>query len=423
MTQHAIFPDSIKITSASGLYLYSEDGRAIMDGISSWWINTFGHCHPKMVSAVQHQAAELEQVIFAGFTHHPAEQLTDRLLSVVHRHLGDHLNYVFYSDSGSTAVEVALKMAIGHFEHRGQQRRTIVALEGGYHGDTFGTMSAGERSIYNDIYQPYLFEVSYLPFPESAVEAEDSKTVRHFRALLEQQGNDVAALILEPLIQGAGGMRIYSAGLLRSLHELCQQYGVLLIADEVMTAFGRTGTLFACEQAGISPDLLCLSKGLTGGFLAMGATLASEDIYESFYDTDRSKTFFHSSSFTGNPLACAAAVASLDIWEQEPIMEHVSRIQRRHQSAIRQLQYYPGISNVRVQGTILALEIAGSDSNYLSAIGPQLYRFYLNQNILLRPLGNCVYVLPPYCINDNELESIYDCIARSADHIRNGICQ
>lgn len=341
-TQHALFPDSIAIERAAGATLYTKDGRSLIDGISSWWVNTHGHCHPKIVEAVREQAGKLEQVIFAGFTHDPAENLAAKLLERTRRTLGEGLDYIFFSDSGSTAVEVALKMAIGHFKHTGQdKRRTIVALEGAYHGDTFGTMAAGARGVFSAPYEPYLFDVEFLPLGNAAAA---------FEKLLVTKGDTIAALIVEPLVQGAVGMVMYEPETLKALVDLCRKHGVLLIADEVMTGFGRTGTFFACEQAGIVPDLMCLSKGLTGGFLPMGLTLASRDIYNAFYAPDRARTFYHSTSFTGNALSCAAALASLEIWDEEPVQERIQAIEASHSKAATTFKKQPARTERTRQG-------------------------------------------------------------------------
>jgi adenosylmethionine-8-amino-7-oxononanoate aminotransferase len=433
-TQHGIAGPMVNVDRAEGAYLYTKDGRRIIDAISSWWVNTHGHCHPKIVKAVQEQAGKLEQVIFAGFTHEPAERLAEKLQKLT------KLDHVFFSDSGSTAVEVALKMAIGYGAHTGKPRQKIVALEGGYHGDTFGGMSAGSRSVFNQLYEPYLFDVEHLPFDDMA---------GAFEALLKKEGNNIAALIVEPLVQGAAGMKIYSAEILKKLSELCKKYDVLLIADEVMTGFGRTGTMFACEQAGVRPDIMCLSKGLTGGFLPMGATLCDQKIYNAFYSKDRSKMFFHSSSYTGNALACAAALASLEIWETEPVLERIQAIAKSHERAVVEFKKRNDIAAARHLGTILALDVipseghspksrdlstrlksAGSDPStalrstrddtggYLSRLALRLYELFMEADILLRPLGNTVYILPPYCIKTEELEQVYDCTRRTLDQIR-----
>jgi adenosylmethionine---8-amino-7-oxononanoate aminotransferase len=410
LTQHGLSREEVFIEAAQGAWLHGRDGRRILDGISSWWVITHGHCHPKIVAAVQEQAARLDQVIFAGFTHAPAEVLAEKLLEVS----DPGLEHVFFSDSGSTAVEVALKMAIGHFAQTDRPRRRIAALEGGYHGDTFGAMAAGGRSVFNRLYEPYLFEVQHLPFPEAG---EEHLTLQACEDLLKK--GDVAALILEPLVQGAAGMRMYGAETLRSLHGLCRTYGTLLIADEVMTGFGRTGSLFACEQAGIAPDLLCLSKGLTGGFLPMGATLATKEIYRAFYGPERGKMFFHSTSFTGNPLACAAALASLEIWNEEPVLQRMRIIAASHARASIRFKVRSDVKNVRSLGAIFALDVQDENGSYLSEIAPVLYEYFLGEDVLLRPIGNTVYILPPYCITQEELDLLYDTLWRTLDRLGN----
>ena len=410
-TQHAISPESIRVDCGSGAYLFARQGkheRRIIDAISSWWVITHGHCHPKIVHAVQQQAATLDQVIFAGFTHGPAEEVADKLLDMCE----DNLSRVFFSDSGSTAVEVALKMAIGFWEHTGRPRRKIIALEGGYHGDTFGGMSAGSRSVYNKLYEPFLFEVEHIPFPGHDHEGACFEALEN---VLKDNKDDVAAFIFEPLIQGAGGMRVYSPDVLKALCEMCKAHDVLLIADEVMTGFGRTGTMFACEQAGVAPDFVCVSKGLTGGFLPLGATLCTEEIYKAFYHKDKAKMFFHSSSFTGNPLACAAALASLEVWESEPVLDRIEEISRAHAHASLGFAGRSDVENVRQKGTILAMDVRAEAKGYLSEVQPRLYDAFLARNVLLRPLGNTVYILPPYCVTQKDLEEIYECINFALD--------
>lgn len=409
-TQHKIFPDAINVKSAKGVYLHTQDGRKIIDGISSWWINVHGHCHPKIIEAVQKASVEVDQVIFAGFTHNAAEELAEKLIA----NTGENLTRVFFSDSGSTAVEVALKMAVGYWHNIDQPRKTIVALEHGYHGDTFGTMAAGARSVYNAAYDPFLFDVVHLPFPKG----DGLNTIVAFEKLLKERGSDIAAFICEPLVLGAGGMMMYDADVLKKLHALCQKYDVFFIADEVMTGWGRTGTKWACDQAGFTPDILCTSKGLTGGYLPLAVTMASERIYEGFYSDDRAKTFFHSSSFTGNAISCAAANAAIDLWDIEPVQERIDNVGKWHKEFSPVLETRGDIQNLRQTGTIAAMDIKTDGAGYLSDIGPKLYNFYIENGVLLRPLGNTVYILPPYCITKEELERIYDTISRSLDYIR-----
>lgn len=411
-TQHAIAGPEVSIARAQGAYLYTPEGRAILDAISSWWVNIHGHGHKPIADAIAEQAAKLEQVIFAGFTHEPAERLAKALLKIAPGDLG----YVFFSDSGSTAVEVAIKMAVGCWHNRGHPRHKVIALEHGYHGDLFGAMSVGHRGAFNAAYEPMLFDVSTLPFPAGG---EEQITLDALSKLLTAEADTIAALIIEPLVLGAGGMKMYSASLLAEMAALCKQHDVFVIADEVMTGFGRTGTLFACEQGNVAPDLLCLSKGISGGFLPMGATLATEEIYDAFYSKERAKTFFHSSSYTGNALACAAGNANLKIFDQEPVMERIGTIAAQHRERLEKFEGHNLISDIRQAGTIAALEIHAPDGGYFSETGTKLYKFYLENDILLRPLGNIVYVLPPYCVTAAELDRIYDVIEESLGLIVN----
>jgi adenosylmethionine---8-amino-7-oxononanoate aminotransferase len=407
-TQHAVFPESVFIERAEGAYLFTKSGERIIDAISSWWVNIHGHNHPKIVAAARAQAERLDQVIFAGFTHEPAEVLAAKLIEITPA----DLTRVFFSDSGSTSVEVALKMAFGYWAHKGRIRRGVVALEHAYHGDTFGAMSVGARGAFNAPYEPFLFDVHRLPFPGKP---NEHVTIEAFEKLLRLQAHAIAALIVEPLVLGAAGMMMYAAETLRALHELCRRHGIIFIADEVMTGWGRTGTRFACEQASVTADILCLSKGLTGGFLPMGVTLATEEIYQAFYSTDRAKTFFHSSSFTGNPLACAAACASLQLWDEEPVMQRINRIGREWAALAPRLQRRTDVENVRQTGTILALDVRAAEAGYLSSVAPKLYRHFIASGVLLRPIGQSIYVLPPYCTSRQDLEFIVQNIESALD--------
>lgn len=402
-TQHGLNEPVPLVTRAEGAALYMADGRRVIDAISSWWVTTHGHCHPRIMAAIRAQAETLDQLIFAGWTHEPAETVARQLVAMMPR----PLDHVFFSDSGSTSVEVALKMALGHFANRGEDRHRIVVMAGSYHGDTVGGMSVGARGVFNKNYAPLLFDVDVIPFPEAGREQE---TVDAFERLCAHRP---AALIVEPLVLGAGGMRMYPAPVLKALRELCAAHGVLFIADEVMTAWGRTGTLLACEQAGVVPDLLCLSKGLTGGSLPLAVTLATGEIFESHRSDDRAKMFFHSSSYTANPIACAAAAANLEIWSEEPVLERVADLARRQAEHIVQLE--SKVNNIRRLGTIVAMEFEAREGAYLSALGPRLMAFFRERDVLLRPLGNTVYVMPPYCIPDADLGRVYDVIGEALD--------
>lgn len=402
LTQHGLGVPEVHVDAASGAYLHSGD-RAILDAISSWWVITHGHCHPKIVEAVQKQAGKLDQVIFAGFTHKPAEDLAAVLLALAdpaHEH-------VFFSDSGSTAVEVALKMAVGYHAHQGKPRTKFIALQDGYHGDTFGAMAAGARGVFNEMFADMMFHVEHIPI-----------SVETMQDVLEREGDQIAGFIFEPLVQGSAGMRMYSSETLRAMCDLCRSYGVLTIADEVMTGFGRTGAMFACQKAGVTPDLVALSKGLTGGFLPMGATLATRDIYDAFYDDSRAKTFFHSTSFTGNALACAAAKASLDIWLDGGVEERLAAIKGAHKTAVTRFAAHERVENARCMGTIFALDVKDSGvRGYLSDLAPRLMAAALERDVLLRPIGNVIYILPPYCVSQQDLERIYDVIEHLLDSV------
>jgi len=409
-TQHALAGEPLNVARGEGAHLVTVDGRRIIDAISSWWVNIHGHCHPRIVAAVAEQAGRLEQVIFAGFTHAPAEALAEALVAIT----PPGLAHVFFSDSGSTAVEVAVKMAVGCWHHRGEDRRRLVALEDAYHGDTFGTMAVGHRGVFTGPYDPMLYAVDRLPFP---VAGDEQRTIDAFEDLLAQDGGAIAALIVEPLVLGAGGMRMYPPAVLTALAGLCRRHGIFLIVDEVMTGFGRTGTLFACEQAGVRPDLMCLSKGLTGGFLPMGATMTTKEIFDAFYVPDRARMFFHSSSFTGNPLACAAALASLSVWQDEPVRERIAAVAAHHARRLARLRGHARVTNIRQAGTIAAFDITAGKGGYLSNLAPRLYDHFLAHDVLLRPLGNVVYVLPPYCIAETDLDRVYDVIEDALDTV------
>jgi adenosylmethionine-8-amino-7-oxononanoate aminotransferase len=356
------------------------------------------------VEAIKQQIDRLDQVIFAGFTHQPAEDLARGLIEIA----PEGLAHVFYSDSGSTAVEVALKMALGFRKNRGSSRNRVIALEHAYHGDTVGTMSAGARGVFNAAYEPLLFDVVRLPFPAPGRGQETLDT-------LERVAKDAAALIVEPLILGAGGMLVYPPGLLRAMAEICRRHGTLFIADEVMTGFGRTGSLFACNQADITPDILCLAKGLSGGSLPLAATLCTADIFDAHYSTDRSRTFFHSSSFTANPVACAAGCANLEIWKNEPVRDRIARLGALQEERLARLHNDPRFENLRRLGTITAMDLKVADPGYLAEIGPDLTAFFHARGILLRPLGNTIYVMPPYCVTAAELDLVYDVIGEAAE--------
>ena len=408
-TQHALAPEPSFVERGEGAYLYTNDGRRVIDAISSWWVVTHGHCHPHIVAAIREQAGRLDQVIFAGHTHEPAERLAKKLVGIA----PGGLDHVFFSDSGSTSVEVALKMALGYWHNREEPRHHILALQHGYHGDTIGAMSVGARGVFNEPYEPLLFDVGRIPFP---LAGQEQKTLDMLE--VQCQLTQPAAFMVEPLVLGAGGMLMYGPATLREMKRVCERHGVLFIADEVMTAWGRTGTRFACEQAGITPDIACYAKGITGGSLPLAVTLCTGEIFDAHYSKDRRKTFFHSSSYTANPIACAAAVANLDVWEREPVLERLAAIGRQHEKKLDELRADSRFTNLRRKGTIAALDIRVEDSGYLSDAGPRLYEHFRKRNVLLRPLGNTVYVMPPYCVTEGDLAEIYDAIAAAPEALR-----
>ena len=394
---------------ARGALLYEESGRSIIDAISSWWVTLHGHAHPVITAAIAAQAERLEQVIFAGFTHEPAAALASELVA----HLPSGLTRVFYSDNGSTAVEVALKIALQYWSNRGQPRTRIVALEHAYHGDTFGAMSSSARGVFTAPFATHLFDVVRLPGPGPG--AGESETLLALDRLLEDDASSIAAVIVEPRLQAAGGMRVWHDDVVRGIRERTARHGVLLIADEVLTGFGRTGPMFACTGAGIVPDVICLSKGLTGGFLPLGATVVREELFEAFRGTDRRQTFFHGHSFTANPHRVRRRAGEL-VPVRRP-MRRPARHDRRHASpatravgrasrgfAIRGCwgPWAPSTSS-----TPMAPDCGG----YLDPIGRELSAFALEAGVLLRPLGNVVYALPPYDITDEQLARVYDVIA------------
>ncbi len=411
-TQHGLGEPIPEIARAEGACLYKSDGTRIIDAISSWWVQTHGHCHPTIVSAIQEQSARLDQMIFAGWTHEPARALAEGLSSF----LPDSLDHIFFSDSGSTAVEVALKMALGYWHNRGEARQKILVMEHSYHGDTIGAMSVGARGVFNQAYAPLLFDVGTIAFPEAGAEQQ---TLDQLEAFCKDSENPPAALIVEPLILGAGGMKVYSPEILAQMAAICRAHDVLFIADEVMTGWGRTGTVFACEQGGVEPDILCMAKGLTGGVIPLAVTAASDPIFQAHYSEDRAQMFFHSSSFTANPIACAAANANLAIWRDEPVQERIDSIIASHRAFAERLAQKSNVSGLRQCGTILAFEIDDGAGDYMSSLGPQLLGYFRDRNILLRPLGNTVYIMPPYCIGREELDSVYGVIEQAIGHFGN----
>lgn len=392
-------PNALGIVRGEGVHLYDEHGKAYIDAVSSWWVNLHGHSHPQIAQAIYQQAQTLAHCMFANLTHEPAVQLAERLLAIT----PGEMRHVFYSDNGSCATEIAIKMALQAFTNRAQPRRTIVALADGYHGDTFGAMSASGRGLFTEPFDDKLFNVTFIPAPTRERAAESLAALQKILA-----NGDVAALIVEPLVQGAAGMQMHDADALSQLFAAAKAAGAYVIADEVMTGFGRTGTLFACDQLSVAPNMICLSKGLTGGTLPMAVTLCTDAVYDAFYSDDVRHALYHGHSYTANPIACAAALASLDLLLTDECAQARAMIADAHRAFADEMTTHAKIENVRTCGTILAMTIrTSSGSHYLSQERDRIYHYFLNRGVLLRPIGNVLYLIPPYCISAAQLQQIY----------------
>lgn len=400
----------VTIVRAEGVYFIDAEGRRIIDAISSWWVNLHGHCHPYISKKVSDQLFRLEHSIFSDFTHATAVELAERLL----KHLPAGQDKIFYSDNGSTAVEVALKMCLQYWHNQGIGKKRFIAFENAYHGDTFGSMSVGARNVFSQAFENLLFEVVHVPLPNRS-NIEDLK--RQFRDLVRK--GDIAGFIFEPLVQGAAGMLMYEAALLDELIALCREQGVITIADEVMTGFGRTGKFFASDHLRHPPDVVCLSKGLTGGYMPLGVTSCRRFIYEAFLSSDKTKTFFHGHSYTANPTACRAALASLDLMEEPAMAGQLQRIEAAHRKFMERIHAHAALKAVRVCGTIMAFELNTVEhTHYLNTASESIAEFFLLRGILLRPLGNIFYLIPPYVITEDQLHYIYQAIEEFLSGIR-----
>lgn len=400
----------ISIIRGEGSCLFADDGRIFLDAISSWWVNLHGHRHPYIVKKINEQLEKLEHVIFADFTHPAADELAKKLCAI----LPEGLSHVFYSDNGSTAVEVALKIALQFwYNQEAYTKKTkVISFKKGYHGDTFGAMSAAGKNELNRPFWSHMFESIAIDLP---LKGTEERSVAQLKALLSK--NDVACFIFEPLLLGVGGMQIYPAAGLDLLLEICREHGVLTIADEVMTGFGRTGPDFACNALKEKPDMICLAKGITGGFLPLGATICKSFIYDAFFSSDTRKAFLHGHSYAGNPLACSAALASIDLLKGEQCQTQRREIAKSHRQFCEKWQQHPKLKRCESFGTILVLEYATKEEDsYFNSIRDRLYEFFLGQEILLRPFGNVLHVMPPYCITQEELHRIYQQIVYTLEN-------
>jgi adenosylmethionine-8-amino-7-oxononanoate aminotransferase len=391
--------ENICIERAEGSYYFDEKGNRYIDAISSWWVNLHGHSHPYISQKVSEQLLKFEHTMFSGFTHKPAVELAERLLN----HLPKNQNKIFYSDNGSTAVEVALKMTLQFWDNKGDSKPLFIAFENAYHGDTFGGMSVGERNVFNNAFEKLLFDVVHIPLPNSEnIERLEGELVSLVK------NHSVAGFIFEPLVQGAAGMLMYEAQYLDRLIKICNDSKVITIADEVMTGFGRTGKFFASDYLQNKPDIICLSKGLTGGYMPLGVTSCAQFIYDAFVSDDKAKTFFHGHSYTGNPTACSAALASMDLMEKKETWNNIDRISKKHSTFLNKIKGHKSIKSIRQTGTILAIELNTDEhTHYLNNASEKIAAFFMKHGILIRPLGNVFYVLPPYCINFSDMDLIY----------------
>ncbi|MVN89673.1 adenosylmethionine--8-amino-7-oxononanoate transaminase [Mucilaginibacter aquatilis] len=406
-TQMQTAAPPVGIVRGEGAVLYGEDGREYIDAVSSWWVNIHGHAHQYIAKKVAEQLQKLEHVIFAGFTHEPAVELAERLLEL----LPQNQQKVFYSDNGSTAVEVAIKMCLQYWHNKGEQRTKIMAFKNAYHGDTFGAMAVSGRSAFTNAFEKLLFDVEFIDLPT----ADNIENIKYQVSSIK---TELACFIFEPLVQGSAGMLMYEAEYLNELVAHCKAEDVFTIDDEVFTGFGRTGKAFACEHITEQPDIMCFSKGLTGGTMALGITTCTQHIYDAFLSADRLKTLFHGHSFTANPVACAAALASMDLFVAPETKENIARIESSHASFSNEVKHHPKVRTIRQTGTIVALEWeTGNNTSYFSSLRDTLYQHFLQQGIILRPLGNVLYILPPYCITNEQLNYIYSAIKQALDTI------
>ncbi|MCK6641593.1 MAG: adenosylmethionine--8-amino-7-oxononanoate transaminase [Bacteroidia bacterium] len=399
---------NVPIVKGDGALVYDADGREYIDAISSWWVNIHGHANSYIANKVKQQLDQIEHVLFSGYTHEPAV----RLAELLKKHL-PYMDKVFYSDDGSTSVEVALKMAFQYWHNKGQVRTKVIAFENAYHGDTFGSMSVGARNVFSNAFAPMLFDVVHIPVPVQGREQES------IAALKNAIDDNTAAFIFEPLVQGAAGMIMYEASALDELLHVCESSNVITIADEVMTGFGRTGKMFATDHCSFKPDIICLSKGITGGFMPLGATLCTEKVYSAYLTADRTKTFFHGHSYTANPLACAAACASLELFEQGEVLSSVERIAAFMKNAVEKLRQQSSVLDARVCGAILAVELKSPEATgYLNVVGESVAGFFQERGIILRPLGNVIYLIPPYCTTDDQLNKMVSAVREFADKLK-----
>ena len=401
-TQHKTAALPIAIKRGEGALLWDENNKEYIDAIASWWVNPYGHSNKYIADAIYKQLTTLEHVLFGGFTHEPAVILAEKLMEI----LPKNQQKIFFSDNGSTAVEVAIKVALQYFFNKGEKKTTIIAFENAFHGDTFAAMAASGISFFTEAFQGMFIDVVRIPVPINGLEKES------FDALREAiKNNNCAGFIFEPLVQGAAGMVMYEPQSLDELIKICQENKVLTIADEVMTGFGKTGKTFACDYLSEKPDMMCLSKALTGGTIPMAITTFTQDIFEAFYDQDINKALFHGHTFTANPTGCAAALASLSLLQTQEMQDNIARVNRRHLAFQKHIESHQKVTTTRVLGVIFALEIqTESAASYYGSLRNKLYNFFIENGVIIRPVGNIVYILPPYIITDEQLQKVYEVV-------------
>ena len=400
LTQHKTHPDTIAITKAKGCSLFDENGNQYIDAIASWYTCMYGHCNPYITKRVSEQMQNLDQVVFSGFTHEPAVKLSESLISI----LPNNQNKIFFSDNGSTAVEIGIKMVLQFHFNKGEKRQTLVAFEDGFHGDTFGAMSVSGLSVYNGPFEDYFIDVKRIPTP-------NGKNTTDILTLIKQihQTTPIAGFVYEPLVQGAAAMKMHHPDGLNSILKLCKEKTIITVADEVMTGFGKTGKFFASDYLEIKPDIMCLSKALTAGLLPMAITTCAQKIYDAFYSDDLKKGLFHGHTYSGNPLACTAAIAGIELLQSKDIQNSMQRIINSHHHFDSKIKLHPKVASTRQLGIIFALDLKIEMSRY-GNLRDRLFQYFMNQGVFLRPLGNTIYILPPYIISESELEKVYKTI-------------
>jgi len=405
LTQHKLYPDHLPIVRAKGSLLYDEEGKTYIDGIASWYTCMYGHCNEMIATKIKQQIDELDQVVFSGFTHKPAIELSEKLIAI----LPDNQQKIFFSDNGSTSVDVAIKMTLQYHYNKGEKRSKLIALEDAFHGDTFGAMSVSGLSVYNGPFEDFLITIDRIEVPNQN-NFED--VYAKFESLVAT--GEIAAFIYEPLVQGAAAMKMYDRGFLERILEIAKKYQVLTVADEVMTGFGKTGKNFASDYMETKPDIICMSKSLTAGVAPMAITSCTKEVYNSFYDNEIKKGFFHGHTYSANPLACSAAIAGIELLQSDHIQQNIELITKRHLDFKEVMDKHPKVKSTRVLGVIFALDL-NIDMKRYGKLRDKLYQFYMKNGVFLRPLGNTIYILPPFVISEAELKKIYSVIERSLD--------